>query len=386
MATTEEERIERLAQIFGAARERSPDVARERSPDVARERLPDVAHPGVLVGIGDDAAVLAAVGEPLVWTVDAAVDGTHFRRAWLSFEDIGYRSTMAAASDLAAMAADPIALLSALVLPDDVTDADLEALARGQRDAAAEIGAAVIGGNLARGRELSITTTALGRAARPILRSGARPGDTLWLSGPVGLAAAGLRLLAEGRPIDDEAAVACVHAWRRPRARIAAGRAMRPAATAAADVSDGLARDTTHIARASSVRAVLDLRSLETAALTAVAERLGVPALDLALFGGEDYALVIAAPAGTPVPDAAPIGRLEPLEGRHESSNGPLPERAEREIWEGRARGSAAGGGHRSALPGAAPGDPTAPGFLVGELPDGSRVPLRSGGHDHFAR
>jgi thiamine-monophosphate kinase len=326
MPASEEERIERLARIFGAA------------------------APQALVGIGDDAAVLAPVAEPLVWTVDAAVEGTHFRRAWLSFEDIGYRSTMAAASDLAAMGAEPIGVLSALVLPGDVGDADLEALATGQRDAASEIGTAVVGGNLSRGQELSITTTVLGRAARPILRSGARPGDALWLAGPVGLAAAGMRLLAEGRAIEDEAALACVAAWRRPRARIASGLALRGVASAAVDVSDGLGRDVAHLARASGARAVLDAAAdreagpLVTGALTAVAARLGVPALDLALFGGEDYALAFAAPAGARVPDAVRIGRLEPL------------------------------------------GEAVEPGFVVLERPDGFRIPLWSAGYDHFAR
>lgn len=321
MSMNEEERIERLAEIFGAAGD------------------------AVVVGIGDDAAVLAPVAEPLVWTVDAAVEGTHFRREWLSFEDIGYRSTMAAASDLAAMGAEPRGVLSALVLPDDVGDAELEALARGQREAADAIGTVVIGGNLARGRELSITTTVLGHVPRPILRRGARPGDALWLVGPVGLAAAGWRLLAGGCSFEDAAARACVDVWRRPRARIASGLAMRASATAAADVSDGLARDVAHVARASGARAVIALPLLDTATLSIVAARLGVPALDLALFGGEDYALVLAAPEDARVPeDAVRIGWFE-------------------------------------ATGAAGDVDP-----VVACRADGSRFPLKAGGYDHFAR
>ena len=122
------------------------------------------------VGIGDDAAVLemlgASAGSLLVWTVDAQVDGTHFRTDWVSWEDVGWRSFMAAASDLAAMGAEPIAALSALVLAPSVDDEALDALARGQAAAAAEVGAPVVGGNLARGTETSITTTLLGRADR----------------------------------------------------------------------------------------------------------------------------------------------------------------------------------------------------------------------------
>ena len=310
------------------------------------------AASGVQLGIGDDAAVLAPSAEPLVWTIDAAVDGVHFRRAWLSFEDIGYRSTMAAVSDLAAMAAEPLGVLSALVLPEDVTDDDLFALARGQKEAASAAGTAVIGGNLARGRELSITTTALGRTPRPFPRGGARPGDVLWLLGPVGLAAAGLRFLQRSSLSRDvlaedgarDVARSCVAAWRRPRALLAGGLSLRGVASAAVDVSDGLARDVGHLARASGVVAVIETAALEDAPdLRAAAEALGASALDLALFGGEDYAIAFTAAPGARVPSAVEIGRIE-----------------------------APAGGQ---LPG-----------VVARRPDGSREPLGDGGFDHFAR
>ena len=340
MRSSELQRVERLAAIFGA-----------------RE-----AKAGVLLGIGDDAAVLAACAEPLVWTVDAAVEGTHFRREWLSFEDIGYRSTMAAASDLAAMGAEPLGVLSGLVLPDDVGDDEMAALARGQEEAASALGTAVVGGNLARGRELSITTTVLGRAPAPLLRRGARPGDALWLVGPVGLAAAGLRFLMEGRPIDDEVAAACVAAWRRPRARIPAGLALRGLAASAIDVSDGLARDAGHLAAASGTIAVIDVAALEDASsapdapaspgreapslpagvLRSAAARLGVDAARLALFGGEDYALAVAAAEGAAIEGGVKIGTFE--------------------------------------------ASPTGRGGVVARSADGAREELREGGFDHFAR
>src|SRR3954447_16225176 len=97
--------------------------------------------PAVELGIGDDAAILSAQTDPLVWTVDAAVEGVHFRRDLLSLADVGYRATMAAASDLAAMGAAPLGLLAALVLPPWLTDDDLQALAAGQREAADALGA-----------------------------------------------------------------------------------------------------------------------------------------------------------------------------------------------------------------------------------------------------
>jgi thiamine-monophosphate kinase len=248
----------------------------------------------VEVGIGDDAAVLGAPRDGrLVWTIDEQVEGTHFRRDLASWHDVGWRSFMAAASDLAAMGAEPWCALAAIVVPDDVDDAALEAFAGGQRAAADAAGAAVVGGNLARGPALSIATTLLGTCDRAILRSGARPGDALWMAGRVGLAAAGLRALDERRR--DDAFEPAVAAWLRPQALIRAGRAMAPVAHAAIDVSDGLARDVGHVAEASSVRAVLDVEAVRADdALLAVARLLGLDPLELALHGGEDYALVVA--------------------------------------------------------------------------------------------
>ena len=275
-----------------------------------------LAEPGdgrVLLGIGDDAAVLAAPGAPLVWTVDAAVEGVHFRRELLSLADLGYRATMAAASDLAAMGAAPLGLLAALVLPPWVSDGDLEALAKGQREAATELGTAVIGGNLARGAELSITTTALGTAARPLTRAGARPGDAIWMAGPVGLAAAGLAALECGA--EANATSTAVAAWRRPRARLAEGLRASGRASAAIDVSDGLARDAGHLARASGVRVVLDATCLAGDELRAAAAALGRDPLALALHGGEDYALVVALPAGEALEGFTRIGAAEPPDG-----------------------------------------------------------------------
>lgn len=275
----------------------------------------------VLTGIGDDAAVLRPPSDPLVWTVDVAVEGVHFRRDLISFTDVGYRATMAAASDLAAMAARPLGLLTALVLPPTTTDDDLTAIARGQREAAEELGTSVIGGNLSRGSELSITTTALGCAARPIARVGARPGNALWLSGSVGLAAAGLRLLMRA-PIDEgalsiPARTACL-AWRRPRARIKEGLAVATTGLAAIDVSDGLASDLGHLASASGVEVILEGPAIVAAELAAIAAEIGADALDLALNGGEDYALVVALPADASAPGFVRIGTVG------KTSGGPL--------------------------------------------------------------
>lgn len=255
--------------------------------------------PGLALGIGDDAAVLEPPAGKLVLTVDEQVEGTHFRRAWLSLFDLGYRATMAAASDVAAMAARPWVATASLVLPDDVTDADLAELARGQASAAAELGAPIVGGNLARGAQLSIATTVLGVADAPLTRAGARVGDAIWVAGALGLAGACWRARARG--IEPSAAVQ--HAWARPRARIEDGLRLHGVAHAAIDVSDGLARDLGHVARASGVRVVLEATALDAAIapeLAAVATQLGLAARDLVLGGGEDYALVAASPVALP--------------------------------------------------------------------------------------
>jgi thiamine-monophosphate kinase len=272
----------------------------------------------VRVAIGDDAAVLAlaaAGAGSLVWTVDVQVDGTHFRTDWVSWEDIGWRSFMAAASDLAAMGADPVAALSSLILAPSVDDETLDALTRGQAAAADEVGAPVVGGNLSRGTETSITTTMLGRSAKPVLRTGARPGDGLWLAGSVGVARAGLALAFEHMDdprMQDEDTAACLRAWRRPMALIEEGRALAGVAHAAIDISDGLAHDAWQLAEASNVTLVLDRAAVLEAggeALAAGAHVTGSDPLELALLGGEDYALLASSRA--PLPGFRQIGHVE---------------------------------------------------------------------------
>jgi len=277
--------------------------------------------PGVEVGIGDDAAVLdvrRGAGR-IVWTIDEQVEGVHFRRDLASWHDIGWRSFMAAASDVAAMGAEPWCALCAIVLPRDVDDAALEEMACGQRDAAEAVGGPVVGGNLSRGTSLSIATTLLGTCERAVLRSGALAGDGIWMAGQVGLATGGLRALVEGKG-GAASLRSPVAAWRTPRALVAEGRAMAPCARAAVDVSDGLARDAGHLAEASGVRVVLDEAALlADPALIAAAAALGASALDLALYGGEDYALVAA--SAVPIPGFRRIG--DATDGRGVALRGP---------------------------------------------------------------
>ncbi|MCU0656746.1 MAG: thiamine-phosphate kinase [Polyangiaceae bacterium] len=270
--------------------------------------------PSLLVGIGDDAAALVPPTDPIVLTVDAAVEGVHFTRQIASLEDIGYRSFMAAASDLAAMAARPVAALSSLTLPPRFTEQELEQLVAGQRLAAALIGLPIVGGNLSRGGLLSVSTTALGACPSPRLRSSARPGDRLWLAGPVGLAAAGLRALLRGLPTHAPALRACVEAWRRPLARVEIGLRLSSLPCALIDVSDGLAQDAGHIALASGVRLILDADQVlkeSGSSLQEASALLGEDPGALALAGGEDYALLAASSAELAPLGFVPIGQVE---------------------------------------------------------------------------
>ncbi|MSP25023.1 MAG: thiamine-phosphate kinase [Myxococcales bacterium] len=266
---------------------------------------------GTLLGIGDDAAVLAPGLEPLIWSVDTQVAGVHFRGVWLTPEELGYRATMSAASDLAAMGATPRGVLASLIIPADGEPSDswpasdhgalVLAIARGQREACDRLGTHVIGGNLSRGGELSVTTTVLGSAARPLRRDGARAGDVVYLAGAAGLAKAGL-LALEAQREDETALAAAVHAWRRPEARMREGALAAGFASSAIDVSDGLACDARRLAVASGVSLILEEERLigDTAhALVrdAAASLLGCSRLALALMGGEDYALLVTARA-----------------------------------------------------------------------------------------
>ncbi len=261
------------------------------------------------LGVGDDAAVLHDP-RPLVVTVDAAVEGVHFRRDLLGLEDASARACEAAMSDVAAMGATldgaGSGLLLAWTLPADLDDDDLLALARGAERAARRVGTRVVGGNLSAGPALSLTTTVLGRCdGPPLRRDGARPGDIVAVSGPLGLAARGLRALLAGDAGD---VVAVKRAWRCPRARLDLGGAARGVATACIDVSDGLALDAARLAEASGARLELDLTALRALVTADVRDE------DI-FHGGEDYELLATGPAGAFLTGWHRIGTVRAGEG-----------------------------------------------------------------------
>jgi len=278
----------------------------------------DSRSSGIELGMGDDAAVLVAGrGQRLVWTTDACLEGVHFHRDWLSFEDVGFRATMAAVSDLAAMGAEPWVALSSLQTGRTSTR-DLEQLARGQAKAARTLGLRFVGGNVTGSTELGIHTSVLGRATAALRRSGARVGHQLWLVGELGLARAGLELVRRGTERKPSGAARCLRGFRRPIARVAEGLALVGRAGACIDVSDGLVADCDHLAEASGVGLALSepaLRAGIDASLKRVAGTLGTDALELVLHGGEDYALVATGPAARRPSSAVVIGRVIPGRG-----------------------------------------------------------------------
>lgn len=258
----------------------------------------------VAIGIGDDCAVLRPPAVPEVWTIDAAVAGVHFDLALMPLPDVAYRAFMAAASDVAAMGGRAVAALSALVLPSDFSDEQLAQLGGGLARAADACDCAIVGGNLARGALLSLTTSVLGACAeRVITRDGARAGDGVFVTGTLGGAALGLLALQRGLG-DDARFVPSVARFLAPRARLDLAATLSRVATAAIDVSDGLLQDLSHVCRASGVGARIERDALPLLpGFSEAASALGLDGHALALGGGEDYELLFTAPESS-VPSA----------------------------------------------------------------------------------
>lgn len=250
------------------------------------------------VGIGDDTATVADGQGTLVMSTDTSVEKVHFRRDWMSDEEIGWRATAAALSDLAAAAAAPSGVMLALTLPHGMTDAELRSLINGVGGATRSAGARIIGGDLVTADHLALTVTVIGRAPRPVSRRGARPGDEVWVSGVLGGSRAALLDWLDG--VTPSGGARSAFARPQSRHRLAMWLASQ-GATAMMDLSDGLAGDAPHLAAASGVRIAVDLAALPIhPSVHKVAERKGEDARELAATGGEDYELLFTLPAGSP--------------------------------------------------------------------------------------
>jgi thiamine-monophosphate kinase len=268
-----------------------------------RERLP-AAGPRIVLGSGDDAAVTVPGGATAT-SVDALVDGVHFRREQVTLREIGRKALATALSDLAAMGAEAGEAYVVLGAPPDLNEEQCLELVDGLLELALQTGTTLAGGDVTRAPTLTLAVTVVGHAASSELligRGGARPGDCLALSGELGGAAAGLALL------EDPGLAATLPAQTlqrlrsrqvEPAPRLATGRALASiGARAMIDISDGLGADAGHLAAASGTGLLIDASALPLAeGVAEVARATGRDPLELAASGGEDYELLAAMPA-----------------------------------------------------------------------------------------
>jgi thiamine-monophosphate kinase len=260
MAFTESEVIALLAQVFASS------------------------NPNLEVGIGDDAAVIRTSNRTVI-TTDMAVEGVHFRLEWSSAFEIGRKITAANLADVFSMGAKPTFLVVAVSLTGTEDLEWIKNLAKGIAFEANLVGAAVVGGDLAKGAAVTIAITALGEVVDPILRSGAKVGDQIYLSNLSGWSHAGLT-------IESESAKRAVAAFRAPTLNYAYA-ANLAQATAMSDVSDSLMTQAEQMAAASGVKFNLDFKLFQAATdfaeLRTLSEELNISMADLILGGGEDH-------------------------------------------------------------------------------------------------
>jgi thiamine-monophosphate kinase len=283
------------------------DVGERALIERIRRRLP-AAPPSLVVGIGDDAAVVATDrGTLTVLTTDALVEGVHFDRRYSSAADVGYKALAVNVSDVAAMGAAPRLALLSLILPPNLPIADVDELIDGFAELGRATGVALAGGNITRSPGpliVDVTVTGAVKPRRVLTRGGGRPGDQLFVSGSIGAAAAGLSCLhdrSRGRVSEsDPALLDCMARHRRPepRARLGSLLGRTRAASACMDLSDGLADAVRQIAGASGTGARIDAARLpiHTGARSWFSTQ-GQDPVTMSLAGGDDYELLFAVAA-----------------------------------------------------------------------------------------
>jgi thiamine-monophosphate kinase len=269
----------------------------------------------VLVGPGDDAAVLRVRNGHVVVSTDLVVEGRHFRRDWASAQDVGHRAAAQNLSDINAMGGRAHSLTVGLAAPADLPVQWALDFARGFAEECSLVGASVVGGDLTRADQVVIAVTVLGGCTQaPVLRSGARPGDVLAIHGRQGWAAGGLAVLGRGF----RSPRVLVEAYRRPAPPYDGGRvAAEAGATSMIDISDGLLADAAHVAESSGVAIDVHAAAFEIPEpLHAVGAALGAEPLSFILGGGDDHALLATYASVDAVPEGwAVIGSVAPGAG-----------------------------------------------------------------------
>ena len=259
-----------------------------------RVRAIAAALGGAIGAVGDDTAVIPEGDGALVVSVDASVEDVHFRRGWISLEEVGWRATASALSDLAAAAAVPVGVVAAVVVRRNAEPDAIVEVMRGVGAAAASVGARVLGGDLTSGEQWAVVVTVFGRALRRMSRAGASAGDGVWVTGVIGGARAALQAWATSMDPDDDARRVFAH----PVPRIAAAQWLAArGATAMMDLSDGLGGDAEHLAAASGVALQIELEKLPLhPSVAAAARHLGEEPELFAARAGEDYELLVTLP------------------------------------------------------------------------------------------
>ena len=264
----------------------------EREVVAVLQKIFATADPRLKVGIGDDAAVVTTQSQSII-TSDMAVEDVHFKLEWSSAFDIGRKITAANVADILSMGGKCDYLTASVALTGNETMQWIENLARGMKHEADSVGALIVGGDIARGPKIVISMTAVGSAQAPILRSGAKVGDGLYLSSLTGWSAAGLELLTREVSINSAIAERALSEFSAPTLDYACDFSK---ASAMADVSDSLLIQAEQIAEASGVQLALDQslisQASEFADLSSLADELKVDVFQWILAGGEDHALL----------------------------------------------------------------------------------------------
>ncbi|MGI2335855.1 MAG: thiamine-phosphate kinase [Dehalogenimonas sp.] len=260
-------------------------------------RTPSVGAEPPFIGIGDDTAVIKShVGYQLA-TIDALVEGVHFKREYLDWSALGWKALAVNLSDIASMGGQSSYALVSLALPVGVAVEDVVDLYRGMGDLAAQTGTVIVGGNITRANELSVHVAVTGTVrskSRVLLRSKARPGDLIAVTGRLGGAAGGLAVLEGKLKVDVPVAKELSDIFWRPQPRLETGRLLvTHGVRCAIDISDGLLADLGHILKAGNVGA--SLAAMQIPIYPAVTLLFGDDALRFALNGGEDYELLFTA-------------------------------------------------------------------------------------------
>ncbi len=279
------------------------------------------AAANIVIGNGDDGAVVKLNEGLTILSTDMAVESIHFRRAWSTPQEIGRKITAANLADICAMGGWPEYLLVAVAFPKDYLD-ELEDLARGIAEEATKVGASVIGGDLSQGSELVISITAVGRTLRAITRSGAKVGDVVMISHLPGWSKAGLEILSRDLTHASESSQRALMQHRAPQIDYSKYRKVYAVLNSATDVSDGLLIDSGHIAGASGVALHLQSTLIEKAegfaALQQLAQEFGTgesSGIDFVLSGGEDHVLLVTTSTPEKCEGFIKIGRVEQGEG-----------------------------------------------------------------------